>query len=233
LPSTSEPQQTGFCLRILPPTATITPAHLDAIFAPVDADILTDDLYCLHVKWNNASVNKNGSTLLSYCLNNAIKINYQNQPTQIPYNSYDCVLDKAPSQRCISSKPLAISGLSSDHNPIVFKAHLHPELSTPKLSYDYKHANLHLVISSLDPALDQHPNIQNTTEPVQAIIAFTKTIRQAATQAIPEGRTRRNHLTLPPNVLYLWKLKNHYRWRYQRKRSPSTHKLYLLSEQVL
>ena len=43
---------------------------------------------------------------------------------------------------------------------------------------------------------------------------------------------RRNHLTLPPYLLYLWKLKNHYRRRYKRTRLTTTHQVYLLLTQV-
>jgi hypothetical protein len=221
LPSTSEPQQTDICLLI-----PSTNSHHNADGS--GCHLRNGDLNCKHVSWNNASVNKNGSTLLSYSLNNAININYPNQPTHFPYNSYPSVLDIALSQRCTTCKPLAIPALSSDHNPIVFKVHLHLILSTPKLSYDYKHANWPVFRSSLDLALDLHPIIQNTTELDQPIIAFTQTIRQEATQAIPVRTTRRNHITLPPNLLYLWKLKNHYRRRHQSTRSPSTHQLYLL-----
>ena len=159
-------------------------------------------------------------------------VNYPNQPTHFPYNSYPSVLDIALSQRCTTSKPLSILALSSDHNPLVFKVHLHPVPSTFKLLYDYKHANWPLFRSSLDLAIDLHQIIQNTTELDHAISTFTQTIRQAATQAIPVHTMKRNHLTPPPYLLYLWKLKNHYRRRYQRTRLSSTHQLYLLLTQV-
>jgi len=99
LPQMSGLEATSVCLQLqnnsklifvsayLPPTTTITQTDLDATFAPHDAVILTGYLNCKHVSWNNASVNKNSSTLLSYCLNNAININYPNQPTHFPYNS--------------------------------------------------------------------------------------------------------------------------------------------------
>jgi hypothetical protein len=163
LPQMSRLEATAVCLQLqnhnklifvsayLPPTATITQKDLDAIFSPHDTVILTGDLNCKHVSWNNASVNKNGSTLLSYCLNNTITINYPNQPTHFPYISYPSVLNIALSQQCTTSKPLAIPALSSDHNPI--------DLCTPKPSYDYKHANWPLFRSSLDsPSTQTQPS---------------------------------------------------------------------------
>jgi hypothetical protein len=244
LPQLTGLEATAVCLQLhnhsqlifvsayLPLAATIAQTDLDAIFSLHDAVILAGDLNCKHVSWNNASENKNGSTLLSYCLNHAITINYPNQPTHFPYNSYPSVLDIALSQRCTTSKPLCIPALSSDHNPIVFKVHLHSDLSTPRLLYDYRYANWPLFRSSLDLALDPHPTIQNTIELDHAITTFTQTIRQAAAQAIPVHATRHNHLTLPPSLLYQWKLKNYYRRRYQRTRLPSNNHLYHLFARV-
>jgi hypothetical protein len=151
------PQQTGLeatavCLQLqnhstllfvsayLPPAVTIARMDLDAIFSQ-HMVIVASDLNCKHMVWNNASVNKNGRSLLLYCLTNAITINNPNQPTHFPYNSYPSVLDIAFSQRCTTSKPQSLPALSSDHNPIVFKVHIHPAFSTPRLLYGYKHAN--------------------------------------------------------------------------------------------
>ena len=219
-----------FISAYFPPTANITPTDLDAIFSLHDTVVLAGDLNCKHVSWNNASVNKNGNTLLSYCLNNSIALNYPNQPTHFPYNSLPSVLDIALSQRCSTSKPQSIPALLSDHNPIVFKVHFHPELSAPRRVY--KHAKWPLFWSSLDLALDPHPSIHNTHALNLAISTFTQSVIQAATQAIPVHTVKRNHLTLPPTLLYLWKLKNHYRRRYQRIRSPLLYSLSLLFTQV-
>ena len=77
-----------FVSAYLPPAVAIAPTDLEAIFSLHDTVVLAGDLNCKHVSWNNASVNTNGSTLLSYCLNNAITINSPHQPTNFPYNSY-------------------------------------------------------------------------------------------------------------------------------------------------
>ena len=214
-----------FISAYLPPTANITPTDLDAIFSLHDTVVLAGDLNCKHVSWNNASVNRNGNTLLSYCLNNSIAINYPNHPTHFPHHSPPSVLDIALSQRCSTSKPLSIPTLSSDHNPIVFKVHLHPVLSAPRRVYNYKHANWPLFRSSLDSTLDPLPSSPNTHALDLAISSFTHSVLQAATQAIPAHTVKCNRLTLPPHLLYLWKLKNHYRHRYQRNRSPLLYSL--------
>ena len=149
-----------FISAYFPPTTTITPTDLDVIFSLHDTVVLAGDLNCKHVSWNNTSVNRNGNTLLSYCLNKSITINYPNQPTHFPHHSSPSVLDIALSQRCSTSKPLSIPTLSSDHNPIVFKIHLHPTISTPRKVYNYKHANWPLFRSSLDSAIDPPPHSQ-------------------------------------------------------------------------
>jgi hypothetical protein len=130
-----------FVSAYLPPAVTITPTDSDVIFSIHNTIVLAGDLNCKHVLWNNVSVNKNGSTLLSYCLNKAININYPNQPIHFPYNSHPSVLDLALSKHCSTSKPQSVLALSSDHNPILFKIHQHPDFSTPKMLYDYQHAN--------------------------------------------------------------------------------------------
>ena len=59
-----------------------------------------------------------------------------------------------------------------------------------------------------------------------------KTIGQAATEAIPVRPIRHIHLTFPPYLLYLWKLNNHYRRRYQRTLLSSTYQVYLFLTQI-
>ena len=222
LPRLSGLEVTAICLQLqyhnkllfvsayLPPAVTIAPTDLDAISSLHDTAVLAGDLNCKHVSWNNASVNKNGSTLLSYSLNKTITINYPNQPTHLPYNSYPCILDIALSQRCTTSKPQSIPALSSDHNPIVFKFHLHPDFSAPTILYDYKHANWPLFQHSLDTTLDPDPPIQTTIELDYTIATFTWSVQWATIHAIPVYTTKCNHLTLPPNLRYLLKLKNYY-----------------------
>jgi len=244
LPPLSGLEATAICLQLqnhrqllfvsayLPPTAAIAPSELDAIFSLHNTIVLTGDLNCKHVSWNNAPVNRNGSTLLSYCLNKAITINYPNQPTQLPYNSYPSVLDIALSQRCITSKPQSVPTRSSDHNPIVFKVHLHPDLSAPNTFYDYKYANWPLFRNSRDIAPDLNPPIQTTIDLDNIIATFTRTVQPAAIRAIPVTTSKCNHLTLPPNLRYLLKLKNYYRHRYQRSQQRFFHYLFQLFVQI-
>ena len=167
----------------LPPSTTLSPSDLEAIFESQNAVLLTGNLNCKHAIWNNSSTNKNGNTLLSYCLNKAITINYPNQPTHFPHNATPSVLDIALSLKCTISKPLAVPTLSSDHNPTIFKIHLHPALRTPKPSYDYKNANWPLFRASLDLSLDPNPPFHTTTELEQTITNFSQFILQAETQA--------------------------------------------------
>ena len=126
LPPLSRLEATAICLQLqnhnqmlfvsayLPPAVTIAQTDLDAIFSLHDAVVLAGDLNCKHVSWNSAYVNKNGSTLLSYCLNKAITINYPNQPTHFPYNWYASALDIALSQCCTTSKPPFIYHLTAN-----------------------------------------------------------------------------------------------------------------------
>ena len=221
-----------FVSTYLPPASPLTPADLDEIFSHDDAVLLVGDLNCKHVAWNCASANTNGDTLLSYCLQNNININHPDQPTHFPYNSYPSVLDIALSKRCSISKPTSPPVLSSDHNPIVFKIHLHPATYTPRSTYDYKHADWSLFRHTLDRTLNPHPLIHTHVDLDHATTAFESAVRQAAISAIPVITTKQNHLTLPPNLRYVLQLKNYYRRRYQRTRLPVFHHLSYLLAQV-
>jgi hypothetical protein len=115
-----------FVSAYLQPAVAIVPEDLDAIFSLHKAVVLAGDLNCKHVSWNNASVNKNGSNLLSYCLNKAITINYPNQSAHFPYNSYPSVLDIALSQCCTTCKHQSVPALSSDLKFTSTRISLHP-----------------------------------------------------------------------------------------------------------
>jgi hypothetical protein len=214
-----------FVSAYIPPAVAIAPTDLDAIFSLHDAVVLAGDFNCKHVSWNNSSANKNGSTLLSYCLNKAITINYPNQPTHFPYISYSSVLDIALSQRCTTSKFQSVPALSSDHKSIVFKVYLHPDFSPPRILYDYKHTNWPLFRYFLDTALDPHFPIQTTIELNRVITTFAQSVQQGAIHAIPVCTIKCNHPTLPPNLRYLLKLKHYYRHRYQQSRLTLFHYL--------
>jgi hypothetical protein len=222
LPPLSGLKATAICLQLqnhsqylfvsayLPPAVAITSTDLDTIFSLHDAVVLAGDLNCKHASWNNNSVNKNGSTLLSYCLNKAITVIYPHQPTHFPYNSYPSVLDIALSQRCTTSKPQSVAAFSTDRNTTVFKVHLHPDFSPTRILYDYKQAKWPLFRYSLDTALNPHCPTQTTTELDHAITTFTQSVLQAAVHAIPVYTINCNHLALQPNLRYLLKLKKYY-----------------------
>ena len=116
LPKMSGLEATAVCLHLqnqkrlifisayLPPTITIAQADLDAVFSSHCPVVLAGDFNCKHIAWNNVTVNSNGDSLLAYCLNTAISINYPDQPTHYPYNSHPSVLDIAVSHHCTASK---------------------------------------------------------------------------------------------------------------------------------
>jgi len=122
-----------FVAAYLPPTSALSPVDLDHIFSQNDSVVIIGDLNSKHVSWNNASVNRNGRKLLSYCIDKAVTLSYPDQPTYFPYHSDPSVLDIALAKRCPLSKPLAVSALSSNHNPIAFKILLHPTTSNPRI----------------------------------------------------------------------------------------------------
>jgi hypothetical protein len=147
--------------------------------------VLVGDLNSKHITWNNVSVNRNGRILLSYCINKDINLHYPDKPTHFPHNSDPSVLDIALSKRCPISKPQVVPALSSDHNPIVFKIHLNPTTSKPRMQYDYKQANWPLFRTTLDLQLNPNFPVHSTTDLEHAVTTSEMSVRQAAISAIP------------------------------------------------
>jgi hypothetical protein len=190
-------EQLLFVSTYLLPAAPVVRTDLDKIFSAFTHVVLAGDLNSKHVAWNCSSVDSNGKTLLTYCIDNNLSIHYPDRPTHFPHNSVPSVLDIALTKRCSVSKPVAAPVLSSDHNRIVFKLHLLPILSTPRMVYDYKHANWQLFKSTLDNSIPLNPILLSTADMEQTAITF-----EAATTAILLHTITRNQLTLPPALAY-------------------------------
>jgi len=211
LPNLTELEATATCLylqnhrRLLfvsayfPPTSILTHADLDSIFTQHDSVILVVDLNSKHVAWHITSANRNGRILQSYCINKDITLNHPDQPVYFPHNSTSSVLDIILSKRCPTSKPQAVSTLSSDHNPIVFKILLHPFLTKPRTLYEYKHAKCPLFRTTLYLSIPSHPSFLSTTDLEHAVTTFETSVRQAS--SIPTHTVKISHLTLHPRYV--------------------------------
>jgi len=215
-----------FVSAYLLPTSILPLSDLDSIFTQHDLAIPVGDLNSKHAAWHNMSGNRNSRILPSYCVNKDITLNYPDQPTHFPHNSTPSVLDITFSKRCPTSKPQAVPTLSSEHNPIVFKILLHPLITKPRTLYDYKHANWSLFCTSLDLSVPFHPPSLTTSDLEHAVTTFETSVRQAAASSIPTQTVKKNHLTLPPTLRVLLKLKNHYQRRYQQSRLHIYHHVY-------
>jgi len=213
-------EQLLFVSTYLPPAAPVNRTDMDKIFSAFTTVVVAGDLNSKHVAWNCSSVDSNGKTLLTYCTDKNLSIHYPNQPMHFPHNTLPSILDIVLTKHCSVSKPMATPSLSSDHNPIVFKSQLLPILTTPRMVYDYKHADWKLFESTLDGTIPRNPTLLSTADLEQAVIAFEIAIRQAATTAIPLHKVVRNQLTLPPALTQILKLKNYYRRRFQGLRIP-------------
>ena len=194
--------------------------------------LIVGDLNSKHVSWNNTSVNRNGRTLVTYCIDNQITISYPDQPTYFPHHSTPSVLDIALTKRCPLSKPKSVTALSSDHDPVALKILLHPTTYTPRLRYNYHQADWQLFRKNLDLALDNDQPVHTIPDLDQAISIFETSVREAARSAIPVHSGHLTQLPLPPNVCALQKLKNYYRRKFQRSRLPVHQQLYSLYSQL-
>ena len=157
-------EQLLFVSTYLPPAAPVNRTDMDKIFSAFTSVVVVGDLNSKHVAWNGPSVDSNGKTLLTYCTDEHLSIHYPNQPTHFPHNTLPSVLDIVLTKHCSVSKPMATPSLSSDHNPIVFKIQLLPTLTTPRMVYDYEHADWKLFKYTLDDTIPQNPTLLSTAD---------------------------------------------------------------------
>ena len=85
------------------------------------------------------------------------------------------------------------------------------------------HSSALLSTSPYPPSL-----LPSTNDLEHAVTIFETSIRQAAASSIPSQTVKKNHLTHPPTLRVLLKLKNHYRRRYQRSRLHIHHHVHTL-----
>jgi hypothetical protein len=97
-------KQLLFVSTYLPPAAPFVRTDLDKIFSTFKSIVLVGDLNSKHVAWNCATVDANGKTLLTYCIDNNLFIHYPDQPTNFPHNSSPRVLEIALTKLCSVSR---------------------------------------------------------------------------------------------------------------------------------
>jgi len=229
------PQHTSkllFVAAYQPPSAPLSALDLDQIFAQNDSVLIVGDLNSKHVSWNNTPVNRNGRSLVTYCIDNQVTISYPDQPTYFPHHSTPSVLDIALTKRCPLSKSKSVAALFSDHDPVAFKILLHPTTYTPRSRYNYHQADWQLFRKNLDLALDIHQPVHTIPDLDRAISIFETSVREAASAAIPVHSGHGTHLLLPHNVRAMQKLKNYYQRKFQRSRLLAHHQLYSLYSQL-
>jgi len=88
--------------------------------------------------------------------------------------------------------------------------------------HDYKQANWQLFQSTIDNLIPINPTIKAAADLEQAAKNFETAIQQATITAIPKLKKIRNQITLPAHLACLLRLKNYFRRRLQRLRTPST-----------
>jgi hypothetical protein len=82
--------------------------------------------------------------------------------------------------------------------------------------HDYKQAKWQLFQSTIDNLIPINLTIKSTADLEQAAKNFETDIQQAAITAIPKLKKIRNQIALPAPLVYLLRLKNYFRRRFQR-----------------
>jgi hypothetical protein len=84
-----------FVAAYQPSTPALSATDLDRIFAQNDSVLIVGDLNSKRVSCNNNSVNRNGRTLITYCIDNQVTLSYPDQPTYFSHHSAPSALDIA------------------------------------------------------------------------------------------------------------------------------------------
>jgi len=184
-----------FVSAYLPPTSILHLPDLDSFFTQQDSKIPVGHLNSKHAARHYTSGNRNRRIILPYCVNTPSPST--DQPTHFANNLTHSFLDITLSKLCPTSKPQAVSTLSSDHNPIVFKILLHQLITKPRTLYDYKNLNWSLFRTSLDLSISSLPPTLTNNDLQHAITTFETLVGQAAASSVPTQTFNKNHFTLP------------------------------------
>jgi exonuclease III len=114
---------------------------LDAIFGKNHPVILAGDLNSKYTAWSCDTPNKNGNTLLQYCMDRALSIRAPTLPTHFPTKGSPSVLDSAIAKGCTLTDPHSLPQMNSDHNPVVFKIRWAPVVEKQRRDFYYNAAN--------------------------------------------------------------------------------------------
>ena len=148
--------------------------------------LLIGDLNARHRVWNCHRNNANFNTLYGYVNKHNVVLQYPDVLTHFPDNdttlsTLALVVNKGVRD---STPPVALEGLTSDHNPILFELDMSGEDITRRIT-SYRDANWRLYKAHINTNLTLNNTIDTSAELENEVEEFVKVL-EGAKQVLPE-----------------------------------------------
>lgn len=211
------------CMYI-PPKNKLNINDIRILFNLQNKTILFGDLNARNKIWNCLTNNSNGKLINSFCSTHNYIIHAPDEPTFYPpqqgfrLSTIDLFITKNFNHL---SKPISLSILSSNHNPIFSEIDFDFTYSHQKQINDLKNANWHLYKNIINENLDLSHHISNKTDIDNAITLLQNLMNQAFSESVPILNHTNCHSIepVPDYIKNLIKLKNKVRRKYQKTRN--------------
>jgi Reverse transcriptase (RNA-dependent DNA polymerase)/Endonuclease-reverse transcriptase len=156
--------------------------------------LLAGDFNARHTHWFCKNNNARGKNIFDYYTRNMdrIKIHFPDMHTYFPEdpNRSPSTIDLCLSKNIeLGSRPLSISEMSSDHNPIIIEIPDYTTtLNSEKMIFDYNKADWNMFRDIMDEQLDHAAGFRTNADIDLAIEKLTNAIGLAMERAVPKKR---------------------------------------------
>lgn len=181
--------------------------------------IVTGDFNARNTVWNCYNNNKSGKILLDLSFNKNFTVLSPKEPTYIPSTNQmrpsviDHVLCK---QFPYITKPISLTCLSSDHNPIYFEINKAFKQVPEKYVYDFRHADWNNYRNYINNTLKIPARPHSHNEINNSVTFLNNVILRSSQLHIPQKVLDTNHIPIPHSIKMLIKIKNLFRKQYQK-----------------
>jgi Reverse transcriptase (RNA-dependent DNA polymerase)/Endonuclease-reverse transcriptase len=212
---------------------------LSLLFRIDNKILMAGDFNAKSKDWNCSTSNTRGNDLINFTSKNLnrLKIYFPDNHTFFPGcprfspSTIDLCITK---NFHLSEKPISLSELSSDHNPVKINLSNIQVEKTESRFYDYKKANWGMFREFMDQNINHTVEISTKTQIDTAINLLTNTTKNAMEFSIPKMRISDQETDLPQFILHKIKIKNRMRraWQNDRTLTNVKREMYELIDEI-